>query len=187
MNAPEMWDLRDGDGRPTGARVRRGDVLPEGTTHLVAATCVLRADGRVLLTRRAASKAEHPLTWEFPGGSALAGESSAQAASRELHEETGILAPPSQLTFIGRHREISAFVDLYAVSLGVDVPVVLDPAEVAAAEWVSFDEIFRRRQQETFAEPWLDRLDALLQALARWARSNAPHPHLEEISTISDG
>lgn len=61
----------------------------------MAGTCVVRHEGFVLLTLRSASK-DYPLTWEFPAGSALAGESSVDAAIRELREETGLSAEPER-------------------------------------------------------------------------------------------
>ena len=76
----ELWDLLDGAGVPVGRTHRRGDPsFPEGLFHIVASVCVVRGDGLVLVTRRAAAK-DWGLTWEFPAGSALTGESSEQAA-----------------------------------------------------------------------------------------------------------
>ena len=70
----ELWDLIDETGRPLGRTHRRDDpAFPDGTFHLVVSVCAVRPDGRVLTTRRAAVK-DWPLSWEFPAGSALAGE-----------------------------------------------------------------------------------------------------------------
>lgn len=56
--------------------------------HVVAG--VLRdAQGRVLLARRPAGKADAGL-WEFPGGKVEPGESAIDALRRELHEELGL-------------------------------------------------------------------------------------------------
>lgn len=94
----EYWDVTDASGTPTGETYRRGDPgWPEGRFHVVSTVCVVDPDSRVLLTQRAETKEEFPLDWEFPGGSALAGESSVEAARRELREETGIVAPREAL------------------------------------------------------------------------------------------
>jgi 8-oxo-dGTP pyrophosphatase MutT (NUDIX family) len=65
--------------------------------HKAAAVAVVvigqpRHDGEdgVLLTKRAARMRAHPGQWALPGGRLDAGESAAQAAVRELHEELGI-------------------------------------------------------------------------------------------------
>ncbi|HRP97287.1 MAG TPA: Nudix family hydrolase [Rhodocyclaceae bacterium] len=55
----------------------------------VAAAVIIRADGRVLLGRRAEGTF-YPGYWEFPGGKVEPGESPAAALTRELEEELGI-------------------------------------------------------------------------------------------------
>ncbi|MDR3085667.1 MAG: NUDIX domain-containing protein, partial [Christensenellaceae bacterium] len=91
----ELWDLRDENGRAAGGTVQRGLAnqpqapFPEGRFHLVAIACVCAPGGRLLITRRAPGKF-FELSWEFPGGSALVGESGLQAALRETMEETGL-------------------------------------------------------------------------------------------------
>jgi 8-oxo-dGTP diphosphatase len=56
---------------------------------LVVAAAVYDRDGRILIAQRPLGKhmAGH---WEFPGGKVDAGESEAEALSRELREELGI-------------------------------------------------------------------------------------------------
>lgn len=55
----------------------------------VAVGILIQPDGRVLLASRPEGK-PYPGYWEFPGGKLEAGETSAQALTRELHEELGI-------------------------------------------------------------------------------------------------
>ncbi|MCX7891368.1 MAG: Nudix family hydrolase [Burkholderiales bacterium] len=52
---------------------------------------VRRADGRILLAQRTARQVA-PGFWELPGGKVDAGETPAQAAAREVHEEVGLRA-----------------------------------------------------------------------------------------------
>lgn len=112
------------------------------------------------MTRRAVTK-EFPLAWEFPGGSALAGETSRQAAARELREETGILVADVSLELVGRFVEPSALVDLYVTVVPESPGLILDPVEVHEAEWVTVDEAERRHASGEMAIPWIDRLTAL--------------------------
>jgi 8-oxo-dGTP diphosphatase len=154
----ELWDLRDVRGDLIGGTRRRGATdWPVGAFHAVAGTCVVRHDGLVLLTLRSATK-DHPLTWEFPAGSALAGESSLDAAVRELREETGLHANPESLHLVGRFIETSALFDLF-VARAVDVAdIVLDGEEVADFEWVTIHEVARRWHEGLMAAPWKPRL-----------------------------
>lgn len=165
MPDAELWDVTDEHGNLTGEVYHRGDPdWPEGRFHLIVAVCAVLADGRMLLTQRAASKV-YSFAWEFPGGSALAGESSAVAASRELREETGLTVDPPDLQLVGRFTEESALLDMYVV-LMPGIPLVTpEPSEVHAAEWVEPEELQRRLAEGEMAAPWSDRLAALWPAI----------------------
>lgn len=162
MSDDELWDLTDAAGTPTGRTHRRGDPdWPEGEVfHVVASTCVVREDGRVLVSQRAAVK-DHPLRWEFPAGSALAGETSVEAARRELEEEVGLVAAPARFVLVGRVREARALFDLYLLAWTGDAPLRLDPEEVAASRWVAYDEVERLCRDGLMAAPWVARLEVL--------------------------
>lgn len=161
MADDEIWDVTDIHGSPTGALHRRGDgPVPEGTFHVVASVCVVRGDGRVLLTRRAEGK-DYPLAWEFPAGSALRGESSRRGAARELEEETGVAVRPDDLVLVGRVVEESALFDLWTIGVEGEPAVIPDPEEVRDAEWVTLDEVQRRWRSGVFATPWNARFTRL--------------------------
>lgn len=157
----EWWDVLDAEGVPTGDTHRRGaEGWPAGHYHLVVAVCVQRNEGAVLLTQRAANK-EFAFGWEFPGGSALCGESSRHAASRELREETGLDVEPLTLTLIGRFVENAALLDFYVAHVSGDSALTLQPGEVMAAEWVTPEGVIRRMRAGAMAEPWTARLNSL--------------------------
>ncbi len=78
-------------GRPEGERrSAQHEGSPVSGIVRVAAAVILRADGDVLLAQRPPGTACAGY-WEFPGGKLEAGETSAEALSRELHEELGIV------------------------------------------------------------------------------------------------
>jgi 8-oxo-dGTP pyrophosphatase MutT (NUDIX family) len=63
---------------------------------LVDVKIIIRStSGNILLV-----KPDYKLTWQFPGGGVDEGESPAQAAARELHEETGIKTDEAKLKII---------------------------------------------------------------------------------------
>lgn len=95
---PELWDLYDIDRRPLNRTIQRGEALPEGTYHLAVGIAVFNTKGDILLTQRAQVKSQYPGCWEIPGGCAQAGETSLEAACRELREETGIVVQPGETT-----------------------------------------------------------------------------------------
>ena len=89
----ELWDIYDIDRVRTGRVAQRGKPaseggLGEGEYHLVVHICVFNGHGQLLLQQRQKDKEGYPNLWDVSAaGSALAGENSAAAASRELREE----------------------------------------------------------------------------------------------------
>lgn len=162
----ELWDVTDAAGIPTGRTHRRGDLeFPTGMFHIVASVVVVRGDGLVLMTRRAAAK-DWGLCWEFPAGSALAGETSVEAASRELAEEAGVRVETDELALAGRLVERTALFDVYVAHVPGDPALVLDPDEVCESAWVTFAEALRRAAAGDMAGPWVPRLERLGSRLA---------------------
>jgi 8-oxo-dGTP diphosphatase len=65
-----------------------------GRAPIGAACVILDPTGRFLLVRHTYGRCN----WEIPGGGALPGEPPNETASRELREETGIIATAEHLT-----------------------------------------------------------------------------------------
>lgn len=165
----ELWDVTDAAGTPIGRTHRRGDPdFPDGMFHIVSAVCVVGADGLVLITQRAANK-DWALSWEFPAGSALAGETSVEAAIRELAEETGLAVAADSLELVGRVTEETALLDLYMTREPHVTDLALDPEEVCDAAWVPLADVRRRCDDGRMARPWVERLAILWDALVRAA------------------
>lgn len=161
MSFDEWWDVVEADGAPTGETFLRGTPgWPTGRFHVIVATCVFRVDGMVLLTQRASGK-EFAYGWEFPGGSALAGEASRSAASRELRQEAGLRVPTEALILVGRFTEPSALLDFYIAQAPSNVKLRLQTSAVMAAEWATTSDVEDRVEAATMALPWIARLQAL--------------------------
>ena len=99
----EVWDLYDVNRQKTGETCFRGCTLPDGRFHLVVNVCVFNDQGAMLIQQRQSSKVPYHDLWALSsGGSAIAGETSAMAASRELQEEIGGVSDEFPLFFMIR-------------------------------------------------------------------------------------
>ncbi len=158
----EFWDLFDGERRPLGRTRARGTPIEPEEFHTVVSIWTVDSNGNILLTLRDSQKESYPDTWENTGGSALAGETSSQAAVRELLEETGIAAEESELTLLGTQKARNSFVDHYA--LRRDVPlsrIQLQPGETADAKWVSLQMLEEMIADLTLAKPIGEQFNAI--------------------------
>lgn len=141
----ELWDVYDINRNKTGQIIRRGERLLEGAFHLVVHICVIGKDGRMLIQQRQPFKKGFSNLWDVTaGGSAVAGETSAMAAERELFEEIGLKI---SLEGVRPHYSVSydeGFDDWYVVHADPDITSLkLQYEEVQAVRWASREEILR--------------------------------------------
>ena len=146
----ELWDIYDIDRVRTGRVAQRGKPaseggLGEGEYHLVVHICVFNGRGQLLLQQRQKDKEGYPNLWDVSAaGSALAGETSAAAASRELREELGLVHDfTKERPFWTTHFE-RGFDDWYFIRMEADIrDLRLQPEEVQDAKWADLAEIER--------------------------------------------
>ncbi|MEG1874992.1 MAG: NUDIX domain-containing protein [Angelakisella sp.] len=143
--AQEFWDIYDSNRIPTGRTEPRGPLVI-GDYHLVVAVWMMNHEGHLLVTRR------HPDRpwgnyWECTGGSAIAGESSVQAALREVREEVGLLLDPADGILLDSCREDRCFRDTWFFHADYDFNrLVLQHEEVAEARVITreqYDRMYR--------------------------------------------
>ncbi|MFH8873149.1 NUDIX domain-containing protein [Streptomyces griseus] len=113
---------------------------PESRDETIRYTAdvVLLAAGHVLLIQR--RWAPHAGSWALPGGHVDAGETSLQAAVRELEEETGITVPVDALGQVGAFdapgRDPRGRYVTVAYTAALPEPVAPTPLDDAAdARW----------------------------------------------------
>ncbi len=104
----ELFDILDENGDKTGVTKRRGDVHRDGdihgSVHIWMTRCV---DGcqQVLVQKRADTKDSYPGCYDAAvTGHIDTGEDALSAALREIGEEAGITAKPSDLILLYRDR-----------------------------------------------------------------------------------
>lgn len=148
----ESFDLYDINRNRTGKVLERGNKVPEGYYRLVVHVCVFDKDGRMLIQKRQPFKSGWSGMWDVTaGGSALAGDTSQQAASRELKEEVGIeydltdVRPAMTIYFDG------GFNDIYTINMDVDIDSLqLQESEVEQVKWATEEEILEMLHSKEF-------------------------------------
>lgn len=156
----ELWDLYDKNRTPLGKTMVRGQPVPAGCFFTAVSIWVVNNKGEILLTLRAPEKKSWANYWENSGGAVQAGETSLQAAARELREETGICAQPEELRFIGTDRWPEGFMDVFLCSKTVPIEqITLQPTETADAKWVSLEQFHEMCRQGLVAQPIIERFE----------------------------
>ncbi len=165
----ELWDIYDENCNLTGRTQERGDMQAPGDYHLAVTITVVNSKREVLCTLRSMEKNVYPGAWENPGGGVLSGETSLEAAVRELLEETGISAGANELVFLSRRKAEGFFMDVYG--LVRDIPadkLILQPHEVDGAKWVPIGQWEQKvRAREILAGDYTDEFFAAVHRLVK--------------------
>src|SRR6185369_16040205 len=98
-----------------------------------------------LLTRRAAGLRSHSAQWALPGGRCDPGETQAQSALRELHEELGIeLGEADVLGLLDDYPTRSGYlITPVVVWVSTNAVVVPNPDEVDSVHHIALEKIER--------------------------------------------
>jgi len=152
----ERWDLYDSERRPLFRTHERGEKKNPEEYHTAVEVWTVNSKNDILVTLRDPQKEEYPDKWENTGGSALAGETSRQAAVRELMEETGISAAEDDFIFLGTNRDLQylEFVDIYL--LRCDLPIselTMQAGETVAAKWITLAQLEAMIEDRSLALP----------------------------------
>ncbi|MBX9777873.1 MAG: CoA pyrophosphatase [Xanthobacteraceae bacterium] len=138
------------------AAFARAPAAEEGTALkraavAIALTAAEAGEGTAfLLTRRAASLRAHSAQWALPGGRCDPGETQAQSALRELHEELGIaLGECDVLGLLDDYPTRSGYlITPVVVWVSTQAAIVPNPAEVASVHHIALEEI---EQEDAFS------------------------------------
>ena len=148
----EQIDIVCEDGQPTGLRASRAEVHRKGLWHRTVHIWIYNEKYGVLLQKRSQNKESHPGLWDIScAGHISAGESSVDAAIKELNEELGVRARADDLKFLfseksffvqqkGRYidREIH---DTYLFRKVIPVDLLrIQTCEIECVKYIPFNE-----------------------------------------------
>lgn len=139
----EYWDIYDVYRNKTGRIGVRGEKVQPGDYHLVIHVIIFNTAGQMLIQQRQSCKRSWPGKWDISaGGCAQAGETSQQAAMREIREELGLTLDLSHTApdlMVGFDE---GFDDMYLWVQDIDLnSLTLQADEVQAVRWADRQEI----------------------------------------------
>ncbi len=139
----ETWDLYDKNRQLTDKKGIRGQKVPAGYFHIVVHICFFNDSGKMLIQHRQPFKEGWSDMWDIGvGGSAVAGETTQDAAHRETGEEIGLNHDFSHMrpTLTSNHGCV--YDDFYIVNRNIDTEKLhLQYEEVAEVRWADKTEI----------------------------------------------
>lgn len=148
----EIWDIYDRDRQFTGKTMVRGSRFGVGEYHLAVHVCIFNPKGKMLIQQRQPFKRGWSNLWDISvGGSAVAGDSSQQAAEREVFEEIGY-----KVNLRNKRPALTinfdyGFNDFYIIEEDLDIHALhLQFEEVQQVRWATKEEIWDMIEDKRF-------------------------------------
>jgi len=140
----ELWDILDANGNLTGKVIERGGVLDVGEYYLGVHIYIVNDEGNFLIQKRAKCKRYFANIWDLNMGHAISGETSKQAAIREISEEIGVELDQGELKFVKRFiwEKYNHIIDIWLVHRNIDISsTVMQKEEVSDLKYISKNEL----------------------------------------------
>lgn len=177
------------NGTPAGTAIKREVHHANTPLHLAVSCYVVRGDGQVLLTQRAAKKLTFPGLWTNACcGHPRPDEPLASAVRRHMEHEIGVSPTALRLALpdFAYRAEMSGLVEHELCPVFVaevsDSAVELNPAEADDAEWVAWPTLLARATDDPNSlSPWsvsqIARLTQMFDDPLTWVRQRPSRPN----------
>lgn len=149
----ELIDILDDNGNLTGKIETRSNVHKKGLCHRIIVVAIITKDGKLLMQQRADNKDTDPGKWDVSAaGHVSSGQTSIEAAIREINEELGIIIDEKELNFMyskmNKHKVNENYIanhlyDFYIIhkdNINVN-NIVMQESEVKAVKLVRLKEL----------------------------------------------
>lgn len=153
MYVIELWDVYDINRQKTSKIKERG-TLSVGEYFLAVEICLFNSKGEMLIQQRQLHKKSWAGLWDITvGGCAISGETSQEAAMRELYEEIGYtkdFVTENKRPFFTLNIQ-NGFYDFYKIQDDIELDhLKLCPDEVKEVKWATKSEIFQLIDSDLF-------------------------------------
>lgn len=153
----ELWDVLDINGNPTGKVIEKDGDLGPGEYYMGVHMYIKNSEGKFLIQKRAKCKKYYPEIWDMNMGQVIAGETSKEAAIREVAEEIGIKLQEDELIFLTRFRweQYNHLVDIWVIHKDIDInSISLQEEEVSEAKYVTKEKLISLLEDQSPDRPW---------------------------------
>jgi len=159
----EKFDVYNDDRHLTGKVMVRGEKCGKGENRMVIHICIFNSNGEMLIQQRQPFKSTWANMWDISvGGSSQCGETSKDAARRELKEELGMDFDFTESRPYLTMNFQNGFDDFYLLNLDVDLTTLtLQQEEVQAVKWATKEEIINLIKSNQFIPYYEDFISLL--------------------------
>lgn len=155
----EQIDVLNMDGTPSGYSCGRTKIHAEGLWHRTVHIWAFDGEGKILFQLRSTQKENNPGLYDTScAGHITAGDSSLNAAVRELREELGVTKSSRDLEYVFEaiHKSVlnggsyldNEYYDVYKIVLSDEEiqSLVPQPGEVDGFVWMTREQFFARHK-----------------------------------------
>lgn len=148
----EKWDVYSVDRIKLAKTVTSDNELLDDEYRIVVGVCIFNSSNQLLIQQRQSSKKNWANMWDITAsGSVISGETSSEAATRELKEELDIA-----ISFDNKLPQLSisftkGFEDYYFIEADIKLDTITyQKEEVKNARWASLEEVNEMMDQGLF-------------------------------------
>lgn len=173
----EYIDVLDENGNKTGEIKSREEVHKKGIWHRTVHIWVVNSNKDILMQLRSPEKKSNPNKWTTSASGHLsAGDGSLDGAVRELGEEIGIHANPTELEYLFTIQEHftndnminNEIVDVYIIRKDIDIKdITLQKEEVSDIRWIQKENLKEliKDCEKNHIVPHIEMMERLLKVL----------------------
>lgn len=148
----EFVDLYDKNRKKLNRTKNKYEVFDSNEFMIIVHTCIFNSNHQMLVQKRANDKKDFPGKWDISsGGAVIAGETSSEAARRELYEELGIdISLEQERVYLTIHYD-KGFDDYYFIHMDKNIKEFqYSKDEVLGIKWATKEEINEMMKNKDF-------------------------------------
>ncbi len=151
----EIFDLYDQYGKKLNKKMKRGTTNNIGEYHRVVHIWILNDNNQYLIQQRNKTTDRYPYQWAPTAGAVISGETSIDAAQREVFEELGIEIKKEAFIYVDslyvNNPKSNYIIDLFLIKKNIKLGgLIIDKTEVKDVTYKTKKEIIEMIENSEF-------------------------------------